>query len=477
MYPLHRRDALKALAGAALSNTAAAAEKPANIVFILIDDMGWTDLAVYGSKLYETPNIDRLAAQGMRFTDGYAAAPLCSPTRASVLTGKSPARLHMTMALPGTLRPQPYNRKLSPAMPPGLSLEEVTIAEALKSAGYATAAIGKWHLGKSGYYPEKHGFDFHFGATDFGMATSQFYPKWKEGGRGVPIEGRPGEYLGDKLTDEALRFLDENKSRPFFLYLSHYAVHTPIEAPRNLVDKYSAKVDPKSPQHHPIYAAMVETVDQSVGRVMSKLEELGISDRTVVIFTSDNGGVVNVQRYTPDPLEPTSNVPLRDGKATLFEGGIRVPVIVKWPGVTKPKSVSNTPVISADFFPTIMEMAGIQPKTAGPIDGLSLVPLLKGKRKLDRDSLFWHYPHNDYWAMSAVRQGSYKLIEFLDVDHVELYHLGDDIGETKNLAAKLPAKTRELRAKLQRWRKAVGAQEMVPNPSYDRSVPMPPRRE
>lgn len=471
-----RRDALKMLAGGVLSKVSAASGKPLNIVFILIDDMGWTDLAVYGSKLYETPNIDRLAAQGMRFTDAYAAAPLCSPTRASVLTGKYPARLHLTMALPGTLRPQPYHRMSGPAMPPGLPLEEMTIAKALKSVGYATAAIGKWHLGKAGYYPENHGFDVRYGTTDFGMATSQFYPRWKEGGRAIPVEGSPGEYLGDRLTSEALRFIEDNKSRPFFLYLSHYAVHTPVEAPPTLVNKYKAKVDPKSPQHHPVYAAMVESVDESVGRVMRKLDETGIADRTVIIFTSDNGGVVNVQRYTPDPLEPTSNIPLRDGKATLFEGGIRVPLIIKWHAVTKPNSVSNTPVISADFFPTITDMVGVRPYAAA-IDGLSLVPILKGDRKLRRNALFWHYPHNDYWAMSAVRQGDYKLIEYLEDGRVELYNLRDDIGETKNLAGKLPSKATELRSRLHGWRKSVDAQEMIPNPGYDPSVPLPPRRE
>ena len=457
---LDRRAFLQSM-GAVLSP----ASKPLNFVFILVDDWGWTDAGCYGSQLYETPNIDRLAARGARFTNAYAAAPLCSPTRASILTGKSPARLKMTTALPGTVRTKPSHKWVSPEMPPGLLLSERTIAERLKPAGYVSASIGKWHLGGREYDPRKSGFEVNIGGFDGGMAPSQFYPGWKGKSRGVPLEGRPGEYLADRLTDEAIRFIEVSREQPFFLYLAHYSVHTPIEAKSDLTEKYRRRVDPSKPQHHPTYAAMMESVDQSVGRVARKLDELGLASRTVIFVASDNGGVNQVQTYTPDPLPPTANLPLRAGKAWLYEGGIRSPLVVYWPGNGKPRTVCEEPVISADFFPTMVEMAGLKRDAQDPVDGMSLVPLLKGQR-IKREALYWYFPHYDFRPTGAVRKGDFKLIEFYDDDHAELYNLAKDIGEQHNLADSMPQKTAELRGMLQKWLKASHAPMMNPNPAY-----------
>ena len=469
MPAVSRRDLFGLMGGGALAHASARRQQPLNFVLILIDDMGWTDLACYGSRFHETPHIDRLAAQGVRFTNAYAAAPLCSATRASVLTGRYPARLNLTTALPGTAPPRPSERFLSPVMPPGLPLSEVTIAEALKPAGYATASIGKWHLGAENYYPEKQGFDVNIGGTATGMAPGLFYPTWKGTARGIPIEGRPGEYLTDRLNAEALSFIEANKDRPFFLYLSHYAVHTFIQAKEELIEKYRRKLNPKDPHHHPVYAAMIESVDEGVGRLTRKLDELGIADRTVILFTSDNGGVINVQTYTPDPLPPTSNVPLRSGKATLYEGGIRVPLIVRGPGV-RAGAVCDVPAFSGDLLPTILDKAGLKPDPKAAIDGVSLAPVLQRAGKLQREAIYWHFPHYTHvsgpGAASAVRAGDYKLLEFIDEGTVELYNLKDDIGERNNLAPSMPKKARELRSMLRRWKESIGAQTMAPNPGH-----------
>jgi arylsulfatase A-like enzyme len=458
------------LLGAGAAALRAASGKKLNFVFILADDLGWHDLSCYGSTFHESPNIDRLAAQGMRFTSAYAAAPLCSPTRASILTGKYPARLGMTHIC--GYRPNRQGPWLSPESAPELPLSEVTIAEALKTAGYVSACVGKWHLGAGPYYPEKQGFDINIGGTRMAMPADFFYPKWKEPGgyykvrEGVPIEGRPGEYLTDRLTDEAIRFLEARRDSPFFLYLSHFAVHVPIQARAETIARFQRKAK-SGPQQNAIYAAMIANLDEGVGRVMSKLEELKIADRTVVFFMSDNGGLV--KEDGPD-TPPTSNLPLRDGKMSLYEGGIREPMIVRWPGVVKPGSVCDVPVISTDFYPTIAEMAGIRNDPGNPADGVSLVPLLRGKNRLPRQAIYWHYPHTGYFTkvpagVSAVRQGDYKLIEPLDDHEPELYNLARDIGETGNLAATMPQKTAELKAMLQRWRTSVGAKVLTRNPA------------
>jgi len=434
------------------------APKP-NILLILADDLGWADVGCYGSKYYETPNIDRLAAQGMRFTDAYAACGVCSPTRASLLTGKYPARLHLTDWIPGEGNAA-TNRLEVPAWRQYLPLEEVTIARALKSAGYVTASIGKWHLGGTNYYPEHQGFDINIAGSDIGHPASYFWPYIgkRRTVSGLQAGGRRGEYLTDRLTDEAERFITANRNKPFFLYFSHYAVHLPLQAKPSLVEKYKAK-STSGGQTNAVYAAMIESLDDSVGRLLRKLEALGLQERTVVIFMSDNGGLWP---------QATSNAPLRAGKGYAYEGGVREPFIIKWPGATQPGSVCSVPVSSIDFFPTFLEMAGVQ--VPGPVDGLSLVPLLRQTGSISRDALYWHYPH--YWGghavrpFGSVRAGDWKLIEFYEDMRVELYNLREDPGETRDLAADKQEKAAELRASLHRWRLAVDAQMPTPNPNY-----------
>jgi len=455
-----RRELLSLLLGCAAGLPAT--QRRPNIVFILVDDLGWTDLGCFGSTFYRTPNIDRLAQEGMRFTSAYAACPVCSPTRASILTGKYPARLHLTDWIPG--RTPPGLKMRPPDWTPYLPLGEVTLAEALKPAGYVSASVGKWHLGGPELYPEKQGFDFNFGGCELGAPPSYFYPYQVPNIR----NGKKGEYLTDRLTDEALAFLENSRSRPFFLYLAHYAVHTPIEAKPDIAARYRTRVRPGQAHSHPGYAAMIESVDESVGRVLRKLEELDLGKDTIVFFTSDNGGVVGRQHIT-------SNEPLREEKATLYEGGIRVPLIVRWPGVVKPGSVCHAPVISVDFFPTILEMCGLPAPAGATLDGLSLLPLLKQSGQLPDRALYWHYPHYNFHQpliptrpCGAIRRGDFKLVEFYEDGFVELYNLREDIGERSNLAGVLPEKAAELRRDLEAWRKSVGAQMPIPTPeNYD----------
>ena len=430
-------------------------------MLILADDLGWTDLACYGSKLYETPNIDQLARDGMKFTQAYSACTVCSPTRAALLTGKNPARLHITDWIPGQM---PENPKLIvPDWTKYLPLEEITIARALKEWGYATASIGKWHLGGEDYYPDKHGFDINLGGTDKPNTEHYFSPY------GIPTlpDGPKGEYATDRLTSEAIRFIEANQDKPFFLYLPHFAVHLPLQAKQALIKKYQAKIKPGMAQNNAVYAAMVDSLDQSVGRIREELKKLKIDDRTIVIFASDNGGRVPT----------TSNLPLRVGKGSCYEGGTRVPLIIDWPGVTKPGSVCDTPVISMDLYPTIAELAGATGAEKNAMDGVDLASLLHQSGKLERDELFWHYPHYQHYQLggatpySAIRKGDFKLIEFLDDMRVELYNLTDDIGEQHNLAAKMPEKVHELRERLHAWRKEVGAQMPTRNANYDPAKP------
>jgi arylsulfatase A-like enzyme len=449
-------------AGMALSAAvcaAAAAPPKVNIVFILIDDLGWADVGCFGSKYYETPNIDRLAAQGMRFTDAYAACPVCSPTRASIMTGKYPARLHLTDWIPGE-GDSPSHALRVPQWTQFLPLAEVTVAGALRSAGYATASIGKWHLGGPAYYPEHHGFDLNVAGTSAGQPASYFWPYEGKSHTvaGLKAAGREGEYLTDRLTGEAEKFVAANKGRPFFLYFAHYAVHMPLQAKPAVLAKYRAK-PPCGGQNNPTYAAMIESVDDSVGRIQHALQSLGIDRRTLIVFMSDNGGLW--------PMS-TSNAPLRAGKGYPYEGGIREPLIVKWPGTTRPGATCGVPVSSVDFFPTLLEIAGV--KRPADIDGRSLVPLLKQTGPVERKALYWHYPH--YWGgnrvrpFGAVRAGDWKLIEFYEDMRVELYNLRDDVGETRDLAQDKPAKAAEMRELLRTWRKSVAAQMPAPNPRY-----------
>jgi arylsulfatase A-like enzyme len=450
---------------------AEAAEPPKpNFVFILIDDMGWKDLGCYGSTFYETPHCDKLAAQGMRFTNAYAACPCCSPTRASIMTGKYPARLHLTNALRLPLLPKHVTsgKVIPPTIRQYLSLDEVTIAKALKPLGYISASIGKWHLGGPAYSPEKHGFDVNVAGTDRGAPPGGYFFPYKGKTSGLPglAQGNEGEYLTDRLTMEAEKFLENNKNRPFFLYFPHYAVHIPLQAKKDLIAKYQAKAKPGQEQNNSIYAAMVQSVDDSVGRIVKKLEELKIAERTVVFFMSDNGGL-SVEEGPNTPA--TSNAPLRAGKGYLYEGGIREPLLIKWPSATKPGGVCDVPVCSIDFYLTILEMAGGKVGLTQIIDGVSLVPLLRQSGDLKRDALFWHYPHYSNQGDKpggAIRKGDFKLIEFYEDGKLKLYNLKDDLGEKVDLAAKMPDKVKELHQMLRDWRRAVDAQMPTPNPDY-----------
>ncbi len=448
-----------ALASGHFASCHAAEAKRPNFVFILIDDLGWADVGCFGSTYYQTPNIDRLAAQGMRFTDAYAACAVCSPTRASIMTGKYPARLHLTDWIPG--EPDiPIHALRSPDWRKYLPLEEVTLAEALKPAGYVCASIGKWHLGGPQYYPEHQGFDLNVAGSSIGHPPSYFWPYEAKANAvpGLKAGGHEGEYLTDRLTDAAERFIEQNKDRPFFLYFAHYAVHVPLQAKPDLVAKYRAR-SPHGAQTNAVYAAMIESVDDSVGRILRKLDALDIARNTVVVFMSDNGGLWP---------QATSNAPLRAGKAYPYEGGMREALIIKWPGVTQPHSTCSVPVCSIDFFPTFLEMAGA--KLPGPVDGVSLVPLLKQSGSLQREALFWHYPH--YWSRTrvrpygAVRAGDWKLIEFYEDMRVELYNLKDDLSETHDLAKDKPEKAAALRTLLHNWRQSVDAQMPTPNPDF-----------
>jgi arylsulfatase A-like enzyme len=427
-----------------------------NFVLVLVDDMGWTDLGCFGSGFYETPNVDRLAAQGMRFTHAYAACTVCSPTRASLMTGKYPLRVNITDWIPGHKRPKA--RLKVPEISLQLALDEVTIAEALKETGYATASIGKWHLGGPPFFPDKQGFDLNIGGYDKGQPPSYFTPYR------IPTlpDGEKDEYLTDRLSREAVRFIEANQDRPFFLYLPHYAVHTPLMGKKDVVEKYRAKARPGAGQGNAVYASMVESVDDGMGLILSRLDDLKIANRTVVIFTSDNGGLLRI----------TSNEPLRAGKGSAYEGGVRVPLIVRWPGVTRPGSASDVPIITPDLFSTILEIAGAKGGPKG-IDGESLVPLLKQTGDLRRDAIYWHYPHyhpGGATPYGAVRKGNFKLIEFLEDGRLELYNLKEDVGEKKDLAADLPEKAKELRNLLSRWRVEVGARMPASNPDYDPKV-------
>ena len=444
----------------------AAAAKP-NVVLIVVDDLGWADTGCYGSRFYQTPQIDRLAAQGVRFTAAYAAGPVCSPSRAALLTGKHPARLQLTDWLPGR-QDRPSQKLLKPEIQRHLPLEEITMAEALRGAGYTTASIGKWHLGGPGFLPQDQGFDVNIAGDELGSPLSYFAP-FQSGRRMVPgLEtSRAGEYLTDRLTDEAERFIDANRDRPFFLYLSHFAVHIPLQAKDELVRRSQAR-SPDGPQTNVLYAAMMQSVDESVGRIRQKLDALNLSERTVLFFTSDNGGLsVAEGPHTP----ATSNLPLRAGKGYLYEGGIRVPLIVQWPGHGHANRVENAPVSGLDLFPTILEIAGLPAPRA--IDGVSLVPLIEGQASPVPRSLYWHYPHysNQGGAPSgAIRAGDFKLVQSFENGRLELFNVQEDPGETNDLAGRFPDRANALRREIQDWRQSVGAQMMEPNPEYQKTA-------
>lgn len=488
-YPVtaHGRRLFTAAAGLAISlvlsgqsnpllgaSERASTTPPPNIVFILIDDLGWRDLGCYGSTFHETPHLDRLAGQGMKFTNAYAACCVCSPTRASILTGQYPARLHLTDYLSG--RP-PQNAKLQdPDWTPYLPRDVQTIAGALKPAGYVSALIGKWHLGGSRQFgapkeaedalPERRGFDVNIAGSHYGQPPDYFFPYQRGGPQGTTYRfpnftgGHDEEYLTDRLTEEAEKFIEENQRRPFFLYLAHYAVHTAIgnrlQAKPKAIAKFAARADPRAAQNNAVYAAMIENMDESVGRILRKLDELKVAERTLIVFTSDNGGY----------REVTAQPPLRGAKSDPYEGGIRVPLLVRWPGFVKAGSTSETPVSSVDFFPTCCEIAGVKPGPGHKVDGVSLTPLLRQTGGPGRDTLFWHYPHYSAYTTpnGAVRQGDFKLIEFFEDSRLELYNLKTDISEKDNLATTQRDKARDMQQLLAAWRKQVGAQLPTPKP-------------
>lgn len=417
---------------------AAEVAKP-NIIFIIADDLGINDLACYGREEHHTPNLDRLAAEGMRFTSAYAAQPVCSPTRAALMTGKTPARLHLTTFLPGRADAA-SQRLLQPQITEQLLLQEETIAEYLRAAGYTTGCLGKWHLGGAGFGPREQGFDWAFP----GKPVTK--PSVYEGGK--------GEYA---LTEMAEQFIDTNKDRPFFLYLAHDNPHVPLAAKAELVAKHRDAFNP-------IYAAMIETLDDCVGRIMKRLDALRLTERTMIIFTSDNGGL----HVFESPETPaTHNGPFRAGKGFVYEGGLRVPLIVRWPGKVAPGSMSKVSVISTDWVPTWLEIAGV--KSGETFDGVSLLPVLAGGELAERN-LYWHFPHYSNQGgrpAGAIRSGDWKLIEHYEHGRAELFNLARDPGESTDLSAENPDRAADLRGQLAAWRHSVGAQEGTPNPRFD----------
>ena len=460
-----------AAAASAAERGSTRGRKP-NILFILIDDMGWKDLGFMGSTFYDTPNIDKLAAGGMVFTDAYANAANCAPTRACLLSGQYGPR-HGVYTVSSSARGASQDRKLIPTKNTVvLDDKNVTIAEAIKPAGYVNATMGKWHLGPD---PKTQGFDVNVGGSQAGHPPTYFSPYRN---RNLP-NGPKGEYLTDRLTDEAIKFIEANKDHPFFLYLPHYAVHTPIQAKKDITAKYRKRT-PAHGHKNAEYAAMIESVDTGVGRILARLDELDLADDTVVFFFSDNGGVKGI----------TSMAPLRGGKGCYYEGGIREPMIVRWPGKIKASSRCDTPVIGTDFYPTLLDIAAATRPEGKVLDGVSIMPLLRGTGSLKPRPLFWHFPIYLQGRMdgardpkfrtrpgSAVRLGDWKLHEYFEDGGIELYNLKDDIGEAKDLAKSNPAKARELHKVLTDWRKKVDAP--VPtqkNPEYNPNAAAPTGR-
>jgi len=452
-----------------------------NVVLILADDMGWTGPACYGSDLHETPNIDRLATEGMRFTNAYTASPVCTPTRASIMTGKHPARLNMTTWSERAIqrRTDKGDRALAPPITESdLALEYVTMAEILQKEGYRTLHVGKWHLGGATHYPETQGFEVNIGGTFWGAPRTYWYPYSGLGRssagilehRYVPhLEfGEKGEYLTDRLTSEAIAAVECVRDEPFFLHMAYHTPHVPIEGKPDRVAHYKAKVREGMNHTNARYAAMVDSLDENVGRILAKLDEWDIADRTVVIFYSDNGGFTKIR----EGEQVTSNLPLRSGKGSLYEGGIRVPLIVRWPHVALPGGVCAEPVTSTDLLPTLLAGLELEPEYAEKeaLDGKSFLGQLKTPGKpLDRDTLYWHYPHY-YFNISpvtspvtALRHKQWKYIEYYEDNRRELYNLADDLGETRDLSDKHPYHVERFHEMLVDWRERVNARLPEPN--------------
>jgi len=448
-------------------------ERP-NIVLILADDLGAHDLACDGSTYHQTPHIDSLAREGLRLTQAYAPAPVCTPTRAALLTGQAPARLQMTIWSEGALN-GPQDRPLEQAFSrPSLPRATVTLAGLLQQAGYLTAVVGKWHLGDADHAPETHGFDINIGGTRWGAPATFFFP-YRGPGSGAEVRyvphlelGQPGEYLTDRLTTEALRVIDAAHARrqPLFLWLAHHAPHTPLEAPAADVAVCERRLKPGLTHANPVYAAMIEGIDAGVGRLLQRIEELGESRNTLVIFTSDNGGYLGTDRRQTIPV--TSNAPLRSGKGTLYEGGLRVPLLIRWPGVIPAGTTSNQPVVLTDLFPTICQLTGVSSPEGTPGDGLDLTPLLRNPQQhLEERSLGFHDPHYyhapESTPASALRSGDWKLVEYYEDGRRELFQLADDPGENNDLSTTHPERVAQLAKLLDQWRQQMGARHPRPN--------------
>jgi len=473
-------------------------ERP-NIIFVLVDDLGWRDVGFMGSSFYETPNIDRIADEGIIFTNAYAACAVCSPTRSSILTGRYPARTGITdwirgsysgITIPADMQnPTGYDtvdtrKLLTPKNPNWMELEETTIAELVKQKGYVTGHIGKWHLGLKPWYPEQQGFDFNIGGTDFGQPPTYFDP-YKRGKFSIEnlAPRKEGEYLTDREGDEAVKFIHENQDNPFFLYLCNYAVHTPLQAKEELINKYSSKSEsdttlkkwipetdeftarfgsrvPLDDQRNPTYAAMIESVDDAVGKILNTLEELDLDENTIVIFFSDNGG----------HIVSTDNSPLRLGKGHPYEGGIRVPLAIRWPENINSAITTDVPVTSVDFLPTLMSILNIKTPADIEIDGSDLTPILTQKADIDDRNIYWHFPH--YWwgtkvtPYSIIRSGEWKLIKNWEDNSYELYNLNEDLSEETNCADENKDIVVELNRELENWFKEVNAKLPVINPNF-----------
>lgn len=513
------------------ANDQPARGKKMNVILFLVDDMGWSDLDCYGSEFYKTPKIDQLAKKGVRFTQAYASSHVCSPSRAGIISGEYPARTHLTDWLAG--RPDfSFQRLKNAEIVQHLPYRQPTLPRILKENGYKTAIFGKWHLGDDSASTERQGFELHLPKWNKGWPRGTYFAPFKMKG----FEDAPdGSYLTDYLTKQAMDWVAENKDQPFFLFLSHFAVHDPIEGKPHLVEKFQRKLknneinegkpfileqdpDMKNPfsrkeldslldkkeykgysilphrivkikqfQNNPQYAAMVESVDQSLGRVLATLKKLGLSENTIIIFTSDNGGMSAANLYNPGRKIPlsmlnasfsTSNLPLRGGKGWLYEGGIRVPLIVYWPGHGKHGITSKTPVINTDFYPTIIDMLGIAPPKDYPLDGMSFVPLLKQEKKASRDiekrAIYWHFPqYSNHGAQSpggAIRYGDYKLLEYFENYTVQLFNINEDPGEQHDLSKRMPRKVKQLKDMLHAWRKDIHANMPTSNPGYNPSI-------
>lgn len=510
-------------------NSERKSSKP-NIIFFMVDDLGWSDLGFQGSTFYETPNIDKLARESVSFSNAYAASHVCSPSRASLISGQYPARLHLTDWLPGR-KNYPFQKLSNADIVQHLPYDILTLPEILKQNGYATAIIGKWHLGEDSLSTERQGFDLHIPDYNKGWPNGTYFSPYNMKG----LEGGPdGEYLTDRLTSEAIKYIDAHKEKPFFLYLSHFAVHDPIEGRPDLVKKYQKKlagmpvpkivpfilepnpddsiqltrdelnellrqpdyqgfelsphrtVKIKQIQDNVQFAAMVESVDESLGRIISELDRLGLRDNTIVIFFSDNGGMSAANYFKPDrkiaaknldKAFSTSNLPLRGGKGWLYEGGIREPLIISWKGTKLKKgSVSDIPVISTDFYPTLIELAGITSPSQMHLDGVSIAPVLEnsGKTKeLKSRALYWHFPqysnHGQQSPGGAIRLGDYKLLEYYENCRVQLFDLRKDPGELHDLSEEMPQKTEQLKKMLDDWRIGINANMPYANPGYDPS--------